>query len=112
MATSNKEACLFCQRSGHTITTCYKFLALSVAEKRHFIITLKLCNNSLKANHCIETCQFINSRKCEQRHHTLIHEYLHLSESNFHTDECQAIQSPQSFYIHSVSTYKTNSNQQ
>ncbi|XP_055523135.1 uncharacterized protein LOC129717295 [Wyeomyia smithii] len=58
----------------HYIARCAKFMQQSVSERKQLVSRKRLCHNCLKGNHLVASCPCeLNCRKCNQRHHTLLH---------------------------------------
>lgn len=75
-----KPKCHVCSKE-HYIQNCSDFLKLTNKEKRDKVSNLKLCSNCLRPGHDIKVCRRGTCRKCQQKHHTL----LHNDESNSKT---------------------------
>lgn len=67
-----QNSCGFCKKE-HYITNCVEFLKLSTYNRSERVRQLKLCLNCLKANHVSKDCRASTCRKCNSRHHTLLH---------------------------------------
>ncbi|XP_043258045.1 uncharacterized protein LOC122400588 [Colletes gigas] len=67
-----KQVCVVCQ-GGHPIYMCTKFLQLSVRDRLNTVKRTKLCLNCLRPNHTVINCRLGNCRKCDKKHHTLLH---------------------------------------
>lgn len=75
--TSNdqNQKCSFCNRDNHSVYKCYKFINLSLVDKRQFVQTNRLCYNCLGKSHGVTQCQIKQGCKtCNRRHHTLLHD--------------------------------------
>ncbi|XP_055923722.1 uncharacterized protein LOC129954081 [Eupeodes corollae] len=58
----------------HNIYKCDQFLNLPVAQKQSFVSGNQLCFNCIKPNHDANNCQASKCRKCNNSHHTLLHD--------------------------------------
>ncbi|XP_029055232.2 uncharacterized protein LOC114882514 [Osmia bicornis bicornis] len=67
-----KQSCVVC-KGEHPIYTCSKFLQLSIRDRLNTVRQTKLCLNCLRPNHTVIHCRLGNCRKCEKKHHTLLH---------------------------------------
>ncbi|XP_058449304.1 uncharacterized protein LOC131429270 [Malaya genurostris] len=73
-STTFETICDFCGES-HRNFQCSIFLNLSTTQKREKVRSAGLCYNCLRKGHITRTCSSPKScRKCEARHHTLLHE--------------------------------------
>ena len=72
---TSKESkkCVFCDRTGHYIATCFLFKKLSLQEKRDAVKKNNLCFRCLKAGHGSASCDKLCS-KCSMKHHFHLHE--------------------------------------
>ncbi|XP_058456550.1 uncharacterized protein LOC131433948 [Malaya genurostris] len=67
------EKCIACSQS-HSLVKCQKFIRLSTNERQQFVISKRLCHNCLKIGHFVRNCPSkFSCRKCNSRHHTLLH---------------------------------------
>lgn len=65
--------CGFCQGK-HFINRCFKFLKLTVGDRKKFVDKLNLCVLCLSSGHSVANCkQTFLCRLCQQKHHTLLH---------------------------------------
>ena len=62
----------FC-KGEHKIFVCDKFQELSIAERATVVKTAGLCFNCLRKGHRGSECTLKNCKKCNKRHHTLLH---------------------------------------
>ncbi|XP_053989825.1 uncharacterized protein LOC128882267 [Hylaeus volcanicus] len=67
-----KQVCVVC-KGVHPIYKCTNFLELSVRDRLNTVKRTKLCLNCLRPNHTVVNCQLGNCRKCDKKHHTLLH---------------------------------------
>ncbi|CAK9797165.1 hypothetical protein ANTQUA_LOCUS1055 [Anthophora quadrimaculata] len=75
VSTNNSQGqydCVVCKGS-HPINTCTTFIQMSVRERFNVAKKAKLCLNCLRNNHTIINCRLGNCRKCDKKHHTLLH---------------------------------------
>lgn len=70
--THNSPACLLC-KDEHPIGSCPAFCQLSPVDRHRKARVLNLCFNCLKPDHNTSTCQAGSCRKCNRRHHSLLH---------------------------------------
>ncbi|XP_065089129.1 uncharacterized protein LOC135710468 [Ochlerotatus camptorhynchus] len=71
--TSSGEKCIACSQS-HSVTKCVKFNRLSPIERQQLVGSKRLCHNCLRGDHFVRNCpSSFNCRKCNRRHHTLLH---------------------------------------
>lgn len=65
--------CTLCHRF-HSIRFCYKFLNMSVQERKRVVRDGQYCANCLAKSHTIRSCKSKNTcSKCKNHHHTLLH---------------------------------------
>lgn len=64
--------CYFCKGT-HWLNLCDKFLKLPVNERFSEIKKIYLCTNCLRPNHTNKDCKSGSCKKCQKRHHTLLH---------------------------------------
>ena len=66
--------CFCCDKPGHAIYKCFKFLSMTSKAKFEFISKTQLCCNCLKRNHSVETCR--SNYTCKycpgEKHHSLL----------------------------------------
>ncbi|XP_042244222.1 uncharacterized protein LOC121880779 isoform X1 [Thunnus maccoyii] len=76
-------SCIFCQKSGHTLHKCRKFMEKTVPDRIKFVQTERLCFGCLKSGHHSKSC---NSRSvcdvCHKRHPTCLHAVRPKEEQN------------------------------
>ena len=70
---TKKPKCLQCERTGHYITTCYRFKKLSLQDKRDIVKKHNLCYCCLQPGHGSNTCERVCT-KCSKKHHYHLHE--------------------------------------
>lgn len=66
---STNFKCIFCQNS-HNIYNCPDYLKLSIQERINEAHKHKFC---LRTNHLVKDCRSTGCRKCNRKHHTLLH---------------------------------------
>ena len=67
-------SCTLCQE-GHSLFHCPTFEGYSIARRKEYVMTQKLCLNCLKAHHIAKDCNSnFRCRECSKRHNTLLHE--------------------------------------
>lgn len=80
LATNSNERttstnCVYCEKSGHNLLKCWKFINESISERLNFTQEKKLCFWCLKSGHCSRDCE---SREtcdtCNKRHPTCLHD--------------------------------------
>lgn len=73
--TTSNASCLYCRGVNHKLTNCSKFSAeeVSPSTRFEFIKTHRLCTNCLSDSHRVLNCPSSNCRKCNLKHHTLLH---------------------------------------
>ena len=65
--------CVYCQQS-HFIVACPQFKELPPSQRRTLVLAKNLCFNCL-GKHAAKNCQSkIRCKKCNQLHHTMIHQ--------------------------------------
>ncbi|KAJ8973141.1 hypothetical protein NQ317_001877 [Molorchus minor] len=69
---TTSQLCSFC-KGGHYINNCSNFLKLGVYQRFEQAKRLKLCLNCLRLNHVSKDCNSGSCKKCNGRHHTLLH---------------------------------------
>lgn len=72
---TQRQNCLFCKFSNHSIYKCFKFVKLPVSERKSFVTKNKLCYNCLGSKHQLSQCLSRKCSICNGKHHSLIHEY-------------------------------------
>nr|CAI5835101.1 unnamed protein product [Callosobruchus analis] len=77
---STQVSCTFCKKS-HIIYSCDNFSKLSSANKLAEVKRRNLCINCLRNNHKTEDCVAILCRKCNHKHHTLLHDSFQSSDA-------------------------------
>ncbi|XP_058840273.1 uncharacterized protein LOC131695773 [Topomyia yanbarensis] len=65
--------CPICSQQ-HSLARCGKFNSMSVNDRQQLVNTKRLCHNCLRGDHIVRQCPCdLNCKKCNQRHHTLLH---------------------------------------
>ncbi|XP_015432787.1 PREDICTED: uncharacterized protein LOC107188906, partial [Dufourea novaeangliae] len=72
LATGKQLACVFCKQ-GHENYYCPQFIQLSVQERLSAVKRARVCLNCLRSNHMVSNCKSMGCRKCNRRHHSLLH---------------------------------------
>jgi len=72
LETQSKVNCHICEEN-HNIQNCEKFKNMSHSEKSESIKRAGLCFNCFRANHNVSACKANNCKKCDRRHHTMLH---------------------------------------
>lgn len=68
--------CNCCSKSGHTISTCQRFIVLPLDQRTEQAKQQKLCLNCLSKGHvCAQCTSKYSCRFCKQRHHSLLHKH-------------------------------------
>ncbi|XP_030611515.1 uncharacterized protein LOC115798709 isoform X1 [Archocentrus centrarchus] len=72
---SDTLTCVFCERSGHSLYKCRRFLEKPTVERHKFVQESKLCFGCLKPGHHSRDCKNRNTcSTCQKRHPTCLHE--------------------------------------
>lgn len=69
---SGTPSCAYCKK-GHYINNCNEFIKLPVQERIEKVRNLKVCINCLKFGHHSKICRLGNCKRCNLKHHTLLH---------------------------------------
>ncbi|XP_018576722.1 uncharacterized protein LOC108915233, partial [Anoplophora glabripennis] len=64
--------CAYC-KNGHAIYACREFINLSVNNRTEEVKRLNLYLNCLKFGHMVQHCRSIACKKCNRKHHSLLH---------------------------------------
>lgn len=67
-----QSQCILCNQM-HYLNQCKKFLSLSPSERHSKVKENKLCYNCFSHNHSVSDCKSSLCRKCNSKHHTLLH---------------------------------------
>lgn len=69
------SSCLFCERPGHSLYKCRKFLERPILERHRFVQDNKLCFGCLKPGHHSRDCKYRSTcSTCQKRHPTCLHD--------------------------------------
>ena len=71
-AKSTSLKCPACDKA-HYALSCEQFTKLDIVGRRNLIKTKRLCFNCMQPNHATAQCSSGTCRKCNQKHHTLLH---------------------------------------
>jgi len=74
LETQSKVICHICEEN-HNIQNCEKFKNMSHSEKAESIKRAGLCFNCFRANHKVSACKASNCKKCDRKHHTMLHPF-------------------------------------
>lgn len=80
LATNSDEkntvtSCVFCEKSGHSLHKCWKFMDKPTAERQKFVQENKLCFGCLRPGHRSKDCDNRNTcDTCQRRHPSCLHE--------------------------------------
>lgn len=75
LVTEDKQTyvkCRVCQKD-HYIQNCPEFLKLTTNDKHAKVMNLRLCFNCLRPGHMTKVCRKGTCKKCNSKHHTLLH---------------------------------------
>lgn len=73
MASTERSLCLICS-GNHAQFQCPEFKRKSVDERKKLVMQHRLCFNCLGKDHMTKVCSWKGTcRKCNQRHHSLLH---------------------------------------
>lgn len=68
-----KVKCHVCEEA-HNIQSCEKFKAMNPSERSNLIKKFGLCFNCFRSNHRVNECKASSCKKCDRRHHTMLHQ--------------------------------------
>ena len=74
--TSNSLSCLVCEKEGHEVLNCEKFVALKPEDRLQMAILLRLCFVCLKGGHITRDCTSkmrCKAEDCGRMHATVLH---------------------------------------
>ncbi|XP_037400478.1 uncharacterized protein LOC119265102 [Pygocentrus nattereri] len=72
---ANATCCVFCEKVGHGLSECRKFIRKAITERLKFVQEKKLCFGCLKFGHRSKDCGDRNiCRLCEKGHPTCLHD--------------------------------------
>ncbi|CAK9826422.1 hypothetical protein ANTRET_LOCUS4277 [Anthophora retusa] len=83
------HACLLC-KGEHALFQCSKLLAMPFSERHETVKRLQACFNCLQLGHSISNCTRGTCRKCNKRHHTLLHKDINETSVNLKNNEQNA----------------------
>ncbi|UYV74373.1 hypothetical protein LAZ67_11003269, partial [Cordylochernes scorpioides] len=69
---ASAKICIAC-KAGHRIYNCTTFSTMPIEQKWEFVKQHKMCYNCLKRGHTGKNCYQGPCKKCNKRHHTLLH---------------------------------------
>lgn len=70
---TNAFSCIYCEKP-HSLSKCFKFLALPLHSKNEFLVLKKVCRNCLALGHTHENCSStFRCIMCKELHHTVLH---------------------------------------
>lgn len=70
---SKPQKCVYCDKP-HSLSKCFKFLALPLSEKNIFLLDKKACKNCLVIGHSSDQCSSpFRCIICKKLHHTVLH---------------------------------------
>lgn len=82
--------CHCCKEIGHKISSCSRYLSLSVADKKDFIKKHSMCFNCMSIGHLTNGCTSLSRcRVCKSKHHTSIH--MEISNSHLSNEKKERI---------------------
>ena len=68
-------SCVFCEKAGHSLLKCYKFLEETVSARVKFVQENKLCFSCLQSGHRSKECERRKTCNiCEKKHPTCLHD--------------------------------------
>ena len=71
---ASSGSCKLCNRD-HYLNTYFKFLNLTVQQRREAVGKLNVCYNCLREGHGVRNCgSNYSCQECKERHHTLVHD--------------------------------------
>ena len=71
--TDTKKICVYCDKNGHYINTCFRFKKLELTEKRDVVKKNNLCFRCLRVGHGSADCDKVCTI-CSKKHHFHLHE--------------------------------------
>lgn len=80
--TTEVPICTLCTDQQHHLYFCQRFKNLSSSERLRLTKELGVCSNCLRDDHGTNPCPASRCRRCDQAHHTLLHDGLHRQSSN------------------------------
>ena len=73
-----KAICFQCHQDSHRLPDCKEFKALSLSDKRKFVLKHRLCFCCFGTRHNEKSCRWFKGcavANCALKHHTLLHDY-------------------------------------
>ena len=70
---SGKSACFACNQQ-HNIQSCEKFGSMTCSQRSDVVKKSRVCFNCLRYGHVVSACTVSRCRKCDRKHHTLLHD--------------------------------------
>lgn len=68
-------SCVYCEKAGHSLQKCRKFISEPIAERLKFVQEKRLCFGCLKSGHRSKDCERREKcDTCEKRHPTCLHD--------------------------------------
>lgn len=72
---SVSTSCAYCEKLGHSLLNCWKFMSESIHERLNFVQDKKLCFGCLKSGHHSKDCESrANCDTCDKKHPTCLHD--------------------------------------
>lgn len=69
---THEKKCVCCEKSGHPLFKCQKFIELNVTQRSKVVKEAHLCYNCLKS-HKGKDCTWKGCQVCNKKHNTLLH---------------------------------------
>ncbi|XP_022835365.1 uncharacterized protein LOC111362848, partial [Spodoptera litura] len=86
---SPTKSCSMCNAE-HPLFHCKEFSKLQPQERNEFIKKNRLCFNCLTSGHSVKKCRNrMSCRRCNRRHHTLLHQPNSGQSDNMKMNQCQ-----------------------
>lgn len=102
-------ACVFC-KGPHFNYNCEQFAKLSIPDRQKEARKNRLCTNCLRPNHFSTDCNSGSCRKCNKKHHTLLHNDSYYNNTNNQITTHAQNQSNANSQTNSNTTSQDNSN--
>ncbi|XP_034029333.1 uncharacterized protein LOC117513104 [Thalassophryne amazonica] len=72
---STNPSCIYCEKAGHSLHRCFKFMNENIGERLKFIQEKKLCFGCLKSGHRSKDCDNRETcDTCKKKHPTCLHD--------------------------------------